>query len=251
MAPLLLAIQFLTLFPISVKQAKPRDLAYSLIYYPLVGALIGGILAGVCGITTLLQWSAFASSALLVVTLIVLTGGLHLDGLADSADAFLSQKDKEKKLKIMRDSHIGTMGVLSLVSIIILKIALLAMLPGSLRGFSVVLMCITSRWIMVFLIYAFPYARPEGKGKVFKDGINNKIFILSSLSALVLIFLLWQIKGIILFVLIALSAYLFGIFARRQCGGITGDILGAGNELAETLVLLLICLSERGLLCLL
>ncbi|MFA5402572.1 MAG: adenosylcobinamide-GDP ribazoletransferase, partial [Candidatus Omnitrophota bacterium] len=171
-----------------------------------------------------------------------LTGGLHLDGLSDSADAFLSGRSKEEMLNIMRDPHSGVMGVLSIICIILLKIGLLYSVPAPAKATALLLMCVLSRWSAVLAMFAFPYARQEGKAGVFIRGMTLKIFLISLISAFIFAFIIWQLKGLIVLVIVSGCAYLAARFTNRRIGGITGDTLGATIELTEIVTLLTFCI---------
>lgn len=245
MVSFLLALQFLTIIPVKIKHINEKQMSESMVYFPFVGVLLGLILAVSDKLLYFLNLGTFATNTILVILLVVLTAGIHLDGLADTADAFLSRKSKDDMLKIMRDSHIGVMGVLSLISIILLKISFLSSISISLKTVSLVLMCILSRWVLVFAMFLFPYARQEGKAKIFIQGMNFKIFILATIIALICVVTIWKIKGLIILGIIAISAYIIGRFINNKIGGITGDTLGAINELTEVIVLFSICILER------
>ncbi|MFH1428950.1 MAG: adenosylcobinamide-GDP ribazoletransferase [Candidatus Margulisiibacteriota bacterium] len=245
MKSFLLALQFLTIIPLKIESFKEQDLAESSKYFPLVGFLLGLILAGAYRLLLLLNFEPISINIIVVLLLVALTGGLHLDGLADTSDAFLSRKNKEQMLKIMRDSHIGVMGVLSIISIILLKISFLSSISISSKLVALILMCILSRWCLVFSILLFPYAREEGKAKIFFQGINLKIFSLATLITLSFVLLTWQLKGLIVFLITAISTYIIGKFIKNIFNGITGDTLGTINELIEVLVLFSICIMER------
>ncbi|TRZ50353.1 adenosylcobinamide-GDP ribazoletransferase, partial [bacterium] len=184
-----------------------------------------------------LNFEPFISNTILIVLLIIFTGGLHLDGLADTADAFLSRKTKEEMLKIMHDSHIGAMGVLSLICILLLKIAFLSSISPALKTIGLLLMCTLSRWTLVFSMFLFPYARNEGKAKVFAEGVNFKIFISATIITLTSTLIIWRLKGLFVFGIIAMSTYIISKFINNKIGGITGDTLGAINELTEVIAL--------------
>ncbi len=246
MQGLFYAIQFLTVIPLGTKHADRRNLAAALVYFPIVGLFLGLLLAGCSNVLTSLDFSELASAAAIVILLIILTRGLHLDGLADTADGALSGKGREDVLRIMRDPHIGTMGVLALVSVILLKIMLLVSISLPLKGSSLVLMCVAGRWSLVFSIFVFPYARPEGKAVALATGINIKIFILATLTALALMIFLGGPMGAVILVIIAIAAYIIGMVIARKIGGMTGDTLGAVNEFTEIAVLLTVCLFERS-----
>jgi adenosylcobinamide-GDP ribazoletransferase len=215
-------------------------------YFPIIGLFLGGILAAANNLLIFLSFNELISSVMLVVLLIVLTAGLHLDGLADTFDALLSGKPKDEMLKIMRDSRIGVMGVLGLICILLLKISLIYSISAPLKAAALILMCVVSRWSMVFSIFLFPYARQEGKAKIFMQGMNIKIFVLSAISAVTFIFAVWGVKSLLLFLLAALCSYLTAKSISNKIGGITGDSIGAINELTEIIVLFVICIMERA-----
>ncbi len=184
-----------------------------------------------------LNFPEFSINIILVIALVILTGGMNLDGLADTADALLSRKSKEEMLLIMRDSRIGTMGVLALISIILLKIAFLSC-GISPKAISLLLMCILSRWSLVFGMFLFPYAREEGKARIFIEGITPKIFILATIITLIPVMAIWRIKGLLVFIIIGGVNYILGKTMCKEIGGITGDTLGAAGEITAGAVLL-------------
>lgn len=241
----LLALQFLTAIPVRMKNIKENNLPNSAIYFPLVGLLLGLILAGINKAFLILNFGQITINIILVISLILLTGGLHMDGLADTVDAFLSRKNKEEMLGIMRDSHIGVMGVLAIISIVLLKIAFLSSLTISSKAMSLLLMCILSRWSLVLTMSLFPYARQEGKAKVFMKGINFKILVLSTIIALACTIAIWKIEGALVLIIIAVCSYIAGKFINNKIGGITGDTLGATNEIMEVIILFSITILER------
>ena len=242
----LLALQFLTIIPIKVKDVFDKSLARSLIYYPFVGLFLGLLLVGLFKLLLFLNFPFIASSIILIVTLVIFTGGLHLDGLSDTADALLSRKPREQMLEIMRDSHAGVLGIVAVICVILLKIAFLFSLSPASKTAGLMLMCVLSRWSMVFSIFLFPYARKEGKAKVFTEGITPGIFIVATIIVLVCAGLIAKFGGIFVFGISALGAYVIGKFITRKLGGITGDTLGATNEITEIIVLLCICILERS-----
>lgn len=246
MISFLLALQFLTIIPIKIKHINERQISESMIYFPLIGLLLGLLLSALNNLLMFLGFEQFISNIILIVSLIIFTGGMHLDGLSDSADAFLSGRDKEEMLKIMRDSHIGVMGVLSLIIIVLLKISFLYSISMPLKTVPLILMCVLSRWALVFAMFLFPYARQEGKAKVFIQGMNFKVFIFTTIIALICAVAIWKIKGLIILGIIAISSYIIGKFINNKIGGITGDALGAINELTEVIVLFSICILERS-----
>jgi adenosylcobinamide-GDP ribazoletransferase len=245
MKSIFLAFQFLTIIPIKIKQINEKELSWSVAYYPLVGLFLGLFLTGINNLLVVLNFEQLASTIILIVLLAIITGGLHLDGLADSADAFLSRKNKEEMLRIMRDPHIGAMGVIGIICLLLLKISFLYSINPSFKAVSFLLMCVLSRWSMVFLMFVFPYARHDGKAKVYIQGCNDKIFYMATILVLVFVFFIWKIKGLLVFALVLLSAYIMGKLINRKIDGITGDTIGAVNELTEILVLFSVFILEK------
>ncbi|MCX5705868.1 MAG: adenosylcobinamide-GDP ribazoletransferase [Candidatus Omnitrophica bacterium] len=242
---LLLALQFLTVIPLRIKNVDDRSVGRSLIYFPLAGLFLGLLLAGMYKLLLILNFPPLAISVILVVALIILTGGLHLDGLSDTSDAFLSRKGREQMLEIMRDSHAGVMGILAIISVLLLKIVFIYSIAESFTPMALVLMCVLSRWAMVLPIYLFPYARTEGKAKFFIQGVNLKILLLSTGLALACVLIFWQLKGLYIFVIVAAFTYLAGRFINKKLSGVTGDTLGALCELNEPVVLLTVFILTR------
>ena len=244
----LAAIGFLSAIPLKTAYVDEKELPRSLPFFPLVGLILGLIPAAGIMLMTALNFNGLVSSVVAVITLIILTGGLHLDGLADTCDAVSSGKDKEGMLKIMRDPHIGTMGVIGLVSVLALKVSLISAISAPLKAVSLILMCVLSRWALVLSIFVFPYAREEGKAKAFWEGVNPRIMVLTTVGTLALTSMISGLKGLPIFGAVAVVIYLFGRFFKAKIGGMTGDTLGAANELAEVIVLFGICVIERIML---
>lgn len=240
----LLAVQFLTILPLKIKEVSEKNMADSMIYFPVVGLLLGLMLSVLNKFLLVLSFSSLALNTILVVALIIITGGMHLDGVSDTADAFLSRKPKEEMLAIMRDSHIGVMGVLILISIILLKIGLLSFLSTPLKTTGLFLACVLSRWSCVLSMFLFPYARQDGKAKVFIQTMNSKIFGLSTITAVICALAIWRIKGLVVLLIIGGCTYLSGKLVNRKIGGITGDTLGATIELTEVITLFSISLAQ-------
>lgn len=246
MRKFLLALQFLTIIPVGTKARLDKNkLSSSTAYFPVVGLLLGLILAGVNNLLSLIQLEQFLANVILVILLIILTGGLHLDGLADTFDALLSRKSKSQMLEIMRDSHIGTMGALSLICIILIKLSLFSSLEAAVKNTSLILMGVLSRYSLVFSMFVFSYAREEGKARVFMEGMNPRIFFSATLISLICSILLMKWAGLAVFIMAVTFTFLVGRFIAGKIGGMTGDTLGAINELAEVFVLINILILSR------
>lgn len=240
----LLAAQFLTILPLKIKEFDKKKMAWAMAYFPVIGLLLGLFLCGINSLLCLLDFPALCVNIILVIALIIATGGMHLDGLSDTVDALASGKTKEEILGIMRDPHIGVMGALSLICVIFLKTGLLSSLNTSTKAAALLLMCVLSRWSAVWAMFLFPYARREGKAKVFIEGMNLKILIISLITALLFAFFACRIKGLLVLFIIAGCTYLGGKVISRKIGGMTGDTLGATIELMEILALLFACILQ-------
>lgn len=246
MKSFLIALQFLTIIPVKIKEITKEETSRAMICFPLVGLLLGLALVGVDKIFLFSHMTGVISNVILIIALVILTGGLHLDGLADTFDAIGSGKSKEEMLTIMRDPHIGTMGTISIICAILLKISFLSLINISLRTNALLLMCILSRWSLVFLMHTFPYVRQEGKVKVFIQGANSRILIMSTLATLACIGFIWKFKALFIFLIIILTAYLIGRSFKQKIGGFTGDTLGAANEMIELFILIIISMLGKG-----
>jgi adenosylcobinamide-GDP ribazoletransferase len=245
MKGLFLALQFLTIIPAGKSDFQEKDFSQAIFYFPILGIFLGLILWLANWGLTIFSFNALLVNSLLVFLLIILTGALHLDGLADTCDAIFSGKNKEEMLNILRDPHIGTIGVLSLIMIILLKISLLISLVPSMKGISLLSMCVLGRWAALLAIFLFPYARREGKAKPFFSQMNRRVFLLSSAVTLVFLAIFWAWWTMVLIGLIALSTFSFGKFVKNKIGGITGDTLGAMIEITEVFTLFIICLLQN------
>ncbi|MFA5112592.1 MAG: adenosylcobinamide-GDP ribazoletransferase [Desulfobaccales bacterium] len=234
-----LALTFLTKLPWPWRgPAENQDLARSMFWFPWVGALLGLIFWGAwAGLHRLLPMPAAA--ALLLALTAWLTGGLHLDGLADTADGLGGGHAPADRLRIMKDSRVGAFGVISLILILLLKFSLFLSLDPTGAGDRVLLLYpVLSRWAMVLLAYLSPYARPEGGlGQAMTLGVSRRVLAGASLSAGVLAVLILGGPGLALAAIAAGLVWLGSRYFQRSLGGITGDILGATNEIVEVLVL--------------
>jgi adenosylcobinamide-GDP ribazoletransferase len=241
----LLALQFLTITPVKVNKMAGKDLSRSLVFFPMIGLLLGLVLAAAGHLLFTSGINSFAIAAILVVLLVIMTGGLHLDGLSDSADAFFSGKGKDEMLRIMRDPHVGSMGMIALISLMMLKAAFLSSINPATIGRALVVMCVSARWSMVLSLFVFPYARQEGKAKAFTDGVNKSIFTAATIVAVIIVFIAAKTAGIVILAMAALFTCAAGLFVKRKIGGVTGDTIGAVSELTEAAVLAAIMILER------
>jgi adenosylcobinamide-GDP ribazoletransferase len=228
------AIRFLTIIPVPGKiGTRTADLAGSLYWFPIVGLLIGGLTGGLFYLVG--PHLPMPVAVVLAVTLLLaFSGGLHLDGVADCADGFFSSRRRERMLEIMRDSHIGAMGVIALFLVLAFKgAALFAVAPPGLWQ-PLVLMPLAGRAAMLVMMAVLPYARKEGGlASVFYDRASP---LLAGWALLLLLATGWVVAGLpgLLTVLGSLLILLlFCWFCAAKIGGATGDTLGAACEITE------------------
>jgi adenosylcobinamide-GDP ribazoletransferase len=225
------AMHLLTVVPIPGKDCeKPEDTLYA---FPLVGALLGGIL----WLFIKIPLPTVVLVALLLVLQTLLTRGFHLDGMADASDGLGGGYTRERVLEIMKDSQIGVFGALALILTLLFKFTLfLALLSSGLAKMIFVSMVI-SRTAQVFQCVTLPYARSSGTAATTVQNAQSKhLAVAFGLCALLLIPV--SLHSLLLLLPAGLIAsFLWGLYCRRRVGGITGDLLGATNELVEITVL--------------
>lgn len=237
----ILALQLLTRLPVpsSATQPKPEELGLSVLFFPAIGLLIGTLLAGLHTALWLIDSGVLA--ALVLVIWVLLTGGLHLDGLADTADAWIGGiGDRDRTLAIMKDPRSGPMAVVVIVLVLLTKFATLQVLLAGDARTLLLLAPVLGRSAIVLLLVTTPYVRPDGLGAPYANYLPRLSCVaLVALVALATIGLLgWQDGGVLLGILAG------GFFSMRywlltRLGGTTGDTLGAACELTETIVLLI------------
>ncbi len=242
MKSMMAAIQFLTIFSSGKRGEVTSDyLSRSLFYFPFVGLLIGGCLVGVNFLFSKhLNHSVVNLSIILL--LVILTGALHLDGFADTVDGFYAGKDKQEILKIMGDSHIGTMGVIALIILILLKFALLEGIPEGIKYKALLLMPLSSRWAMVVSGSLSKGAKTEGLGKFFCKPVKLREWLGATLFTLIVAFLILKTQLPLFILSIFLFTLILTRYITRKIGGMTGDTFGAINESTEVFSLLIFSL---------
>lgn len=236
--PFLIALQFLTRIPVRMR-APPSEieLGRSLLFYPVVGLLIGGLL--VAADSALSHAPMLPRAALVLAAWVLITGALHLDGLADSADAWIGgHGDRERTLAIMKDPCSGPVGVTALVLTLLLKFAALASLPDPMRVPALLLAAISARTLLPLLFLTTPYARPVGLGATLAAHLPRRAAaLIVAIAAVALITALGMAAVGALIAALATFAVLRRLMHQRL-GGTTGDTAGALVELAECAVLI-------------
>ncbi|MHA6126048.1 adenosylcobinamide-GDP ribazoletransferase [Pseudomonas fluorescens group sp. PF-1] len=237
MLPFWIALQFLSSLPVRLPgMPAPQELGRSLLFYPLVGLLFGGILWG-------LNWLMLGAplllhAALLLTVWVLLSGALHLDGLADSADAWLGGfGDRERTLTIMKDPRSGPMAVVTLVLVLLLKFAALLALIEQQHALALIIVPLLGRSALLGLFLTTPYVRAGGLGQALADHLprsaGKQVLAVSGLACVL-------IAGLSGFFAVVLAVVLFAWLRRvmlRRLGGTTGDTAGALLELLEVAML--------------
>ena len=250
MRSFLIALQFLTRIPVRLKDTpSERQIAFSQLYYPLVGLLIGVVLI-------LLAWvlqdvPTVLRAAIVLTGWVLISGGLHLDGLADSADAWAGGlDDRDKTLAIMKDPSCGPAGVVSIVLLLLLKFAALhALLEASASAsllslplLVIVIAPMLARSIPSLLFLTTPYVRQNGLGSTLVAGLPRRslIFVIATVIASVLLLAgsvgLWLVLAVVVVFILARRLMI------QRIGGVTGDVAGALIEITEVSVLVCVLL---------
>ncbi|MDN3220757.1 adenosylcobinamide-GDP ribazoletransferase [Pseudomonas nunensis] len=238
MLPFWIALQFLSSLPIRLPgMPAPQELGRSLLFYPLVGLLFGGLLWGLNGLLS--GAPLLLHAALLLTVWVLLSGALHLDGLADSADAWLGGfGDRERTLTIMKDPRSGPIAVVTLVLVLLLKFAALLALIEQGHGVVLIIVPLIGRAALLGLFLTTRYVRAGGLGQALADHLPRKAgWQVLIVSALACVLIAGVFKGLVALVLAAVGFIWLRQVMVRRLGGTTGDTAGALLELLEMAVL--------------
>jgi adenosylcobinamide-GDP ribazoletransferase len=232
------AVAFLTRIPVGRIVLDADDVAHGAALFPVVGAgigaAVGGLLVGLDGELTVLL-----AAALAVALEALLTGAIHLDALADSADG-LGAGSRERALEVMRDPRIGSFGAVALVLGLLVKVAALAAVAADSRAVLVVAASFAlGRAAPLALALTLPYARAgPGSGRVLTERAARAALVVGIALAVGIAAAALGLRGLALVAGAGLACLAVGLVARRRLGGVTGDLLGASNELATTAALI-------------
>lgn len=236
MKAFLIALQFLSRIQLAKQTIwTNEDFGRSVIFFPLVGTIIGAFLWLVYSLSTVLFPGPYGA-VIVVVAWLYITGGLHADGLMDTADGILSGRSRERMLEILKDSRVGASGVMVFVSVILLKITFLATLPSSVMGLVLLGIPTAARWGTLISIFSFPYAREQGLGRAFQQYQPPHVLLKGVLLAGVPFFYAGPVYAcyIGLALLFSLGA---NTYLQARLGGVTGDTYGAVLECSEMVLL--------------
>jgi adenosylcobinamide-GDP ribazoletransferase len=239
----LFAWQFLTAIPLSrsTHDAKPEELAASMSWYPLVGCLLGALLVTADMLLTQV-FSSQVTNVLLILLLVAITRGLHQDGLADMVDGLAGGRTAQARLAVMRDGRVGAIGATGLFLALGLRYAGLNAMPAGEHIALLIGMPAVGRWAMVVGAFHVTYARPEGGlAQPFLAHLSWRHLCVATVTAgLVLTLLLGPWPAVCCLLIGMALVRLSTAWFHRMFGGVTGDLLGATNEVAEILFILIV-----------
>lgn len=239
MKSLILAIQFLTRIPININiETKEDSFADSVLWFPLVGLIIGAFDALIYFLSAKVL-DGMLPIVCAVLANVCITGALHVDGLADTCDGIFSARKKEKMLEIMKDSRIGSNGTLAVVFDILIRIAILISISSNMIIWLIFAAPIASRALIPLLMKLSVYARAEGgMGGLFLGKQSWSRTLIAFASGMLMVWLFLNFVGLASFAGAMLAIILYRSYIYSKIQGMTGDTLGAGNELAEIVFLL-------------
>ena len=241
-APIVTAFRTLTIIPVPGKETNEFPL--SIIGFPLVGLFLGGVVWLFYFVTQ--SWAAHVVPTFVLLALVLesfFTGALHLDGLGDCADAFPGKRDQKLILEILKDSRMGTFGVCAIVFDLLMKFLLWNLLFERAQSSIIVISLLLSRTMQGCLLVTMPNARKGGIASAFAGNhfLRHKILavlMLALVSVFCIIFSPTAVISLASLLSASIAALLWALYCRKKIGGITGDCLGALNELVELAVLL-------------
>lgn len=242
-SPLVTAVRTLTILPVPGRDAV--NFADAIPYFPAVGALIGALIAGILYVLAPLGWPGGAG-VLAATAAILLTRGLHVDGLADTADALGARGSRERKLAVMKDPHTGAFGVMAVTADFALKAAALGRIASSGHLLLLIVPFVAARGAQALVATTLPYARPEGgTAGIFVNQARPTHLVLALLMAAACSAVAGM-AGILLLSLGLVLAVLIRLWMKHYFGGITGDLIGATNEGVESSLLVYLAFTLQA-----
>lgn len=239
---IVVAFQFLTrlYLPINVEW-DTANLRRSLMWFGLVGAFIGVILAGAMTLFNRFDLIPAVSAIIILLIWIFITGGMHIDGISDMADGFFSMRDKEKTLEIMKDSHVGAFGVITIVFLLLIKFEMLKEFIIIEKNVCLLILPPTIARIAAGLVLSFyETTKKSGLGYTFHSS-DPRIFWAIGFIVTLIISSILNIKSLIFIGIAILASNLMALWAKKKIGGLNGDIYGAIVETVEVIGMVFIC----------
>jgi adenosylcobinamide-GDP ribazoletransferase len=246
MKSLILMFQFFTRIPINTEiEIKEDSFAKGIVYFPIVGLVIG-LINGIVYVGFSRLFSGFLPLVMVTLTNILVTGALHLDGLADTCDGIFSARSKERMLEIMKDSRLGTNGAIAIFFDLAMRIALMGYI-NEINMLKIIFVTpIISRAMLPVLIYlSSKNGKGSGLGSLFIGRVKLSKTIAALLIGTLLSVLFLGFTGFAIVGINIIFIFLFRTYILSKLGVVTGDILGAANELCEVLILLAFLIIER------
>jgi adenosylcobinamide-GDP ribazoletransferase len=223
-------VTFLTTLPAPAFVIPPDGLGRAGRWFPVVGLLIGLLLWGVQAAATRF-FAPTLSGVLIVLAWVALTGGLHLDGLADCCDGLLATTSRERRLEILRDPRVGSFGAIGLILTLLIKTSAAGMAPP----FALLLAPVWARWLLLWAARQ-PQARAEGMGNSFAAAVTPEVIVVAAALPVLLLFL-GDVRGLIAATGASVAMLAIVRLARQRIGGVTGDVYGLVVEVAEVVIL--------------
>ncbi|MBR4671216.1 MAG: adenosylcobinamide-GDP ribazoletransferase [Butyrivibrio sp.] len=233
---------------------EKEDMKYSICFFPLIGIVVGAICYGWCMVAQMFDINLLASTLLFFVIPLVVTGGIHVDGFMDCSDVFSSYREKEKKLEILKDPHIGAFAVIKLIVLCAVYVSAISVIIASGRGFEgryFIVLClgfILSRALSAVAVVSFPCAKNEGSLYTFAEGSDKKrcLSILVKEAAIVALIMavFGRIGGVVAITTALLTFGYYYLKTKKELGGITGDTAGWFVCLCETVIAVAVCVCS-------
>ncbi len=236
---LVVALSFLTVLSLpGGKQGSPLDVGRSQVFFPVAGLLVGLAMGGLWFLLSLV-FAAPVVAAAVVLAWVAVTGALHFDGLADSADALFLSGDAQRRLAVLKDPHVGAFGLAAGAGILLLKFAAVLALPPGSAVPALAVAGALGAWAMCLAIYSFPYVMGRGGlGDAFRAARRPWMIITASAVTLATsLLLLGVVAGAVMALLGLLVTLMVGRYATARLTGLTGDVYGAIGELSQVAVL--------------
>lgn len=247
-------LQFMTRIPISMDTGFDEEFHKGIVYFPLVG-LVLGVCYYIVALLGLHFFNLYITTMFILLVEVLLTGGLHLDGVGDTFDGLYSYRDKDKILEIMKDSRLGTNGLLAILFVLTIKAGFLYELLDQNALWVLIVMPAAARTMQVFACYKTTTPRENGMGNIFIGKVSTKTLIVSYGILMLIVGItgfitrMWTIDWLLSFIIAMATIILLTLWTKlfvrsvyKKIDGITGDILGAICELGELLFLVLVYL---------
>ncbi len=238
----IMALSMFTVLPTPYIEWDDEGVKNMMKFYPIIGAIVGGIWSVVYYLINILKVSLVLKSAIIMIVPFVITGMLHLDGFMDVCDAILSRRDKEEKLRILKDSKIGAFAVISLLILFFLQFGgIYSIVEKNIHFYILILIPIVSRSTTAYFLLSRTTIKESTLGTYFKKGTNitdRIIMVIASLVMLVAAFAFLKYEGIILELLIIIGVTWAVEKCKKEFGGISGDVAGFALVIGEVVGIL-------------